>query len=431
MLIQFNFKNFKSFRDEVSLDLSATKITEHEEHIVEIANDKLLRVAAIYGANASGKSNVYNAFEYMTYYVLESFKFGDEDGRRRKKEEDYQKVIPFLFDENSRNQETTFEVFYVDNAEQTGKIYQYGFSLKDSEVVEEWLYSKAKTARNTYRTIFYRKSGEELEMNGFGKNHVENIKSALNKESLIVSLGAKLRIAKLKKVRDWFLENEVVNFGDPAENYFRSRMLPQGFVTSKDIQKNVVEYFSSFDESIQDFSVEEIPQEDGKETEKNYQIDTFNKMADSDKTVSISLSQESNGTLKMFALYPSLKEVLEHGAVLFVDELNARLHPLLVRNIILTFLSPEINTKNAQLIFTTHDVWQFSNELLRRDEIWMVDKKQDGASDLYSLVEFKDEEGIKIRRDEVNAKKYMTGSYGAIPALKPMKMLRGGTGDGE
>ena len=431
MLIQFNFKNFKSFRDEVSLDLSATKITEHEEHIVEIANDKLLRVAAIYGANASGKSNVYNAFEYMTYYVLESFKFGDEDGRRRKKEEDYQKVIPFLFDENSRNQETTFEVFYVDNAEQTGKIYQYGFSLKDSEVVEEWLYSKAKTARNTYRTIFYRKSGEELEMNGFGKNHVENIKSALNKESLIVSLGAKLRIAKLKKVRDWFLENEVVNFGDPAENYFRSRMLPQGFVTSKDIQKNVVEYFSSFDESIQDFSVEEIPQEDGKETEKNYQIDTFHKMADSDKTVSISLSQESNGTLKMFALYPSLKEVLEHGAVLFVDELNARLHPLLVRNIILTFLSPEINTKNAQLIFTTHDVWQFSSELLRRDEIWMVDKKQDGASDLYSLVEFKDEEGIKIRRDEVNAKKYMTGSYGAIPALKPMKMLRGGTGDGE
>ena len=431
MLIQFNFKNFKSFRDEVSLDLSATKITEHEEHIVEIANDKLLRVAAIYGANASGKSNVYNAFEYMTYYVLESFKFGDEDGRRRKKEEDYQKVIPFLFDENSRNQETTFEVFYVDNAEQTGKIYQYGFSLKDSEVVEEWLYSKAKTARNTYRTIFYRKSGEELEMNGFGKNHVENIKSALNKESLIVSLGAKLRIAKLKKVRDWFLENEVVNFGDPAENYFRSRMLPQGFVTSKDIQKNVVEYFSSFDESIQDFSVEEIPQEEGKETEKNYQIDTFHKMADSDKTVSISLSQESNGTLKMFALYPSLKEVLEHGAVLFVDELNARLHPLLVRNIILTFLSPEINTKNAQLIFTTHDVWQFSNELLRRDEIWMVDKKQDGASDLYSLVEFKDEEGIKIRRDEVNAKKYMTGSYGAIPALKPMKMLRGGTGDGE
>ena len=233
MLIQFNFKNFKSFREEVSLDLTATKITEHEDHVAEAANDKLLKVAAIYGANASGKSNVYDAFEYMTYYVDESFKFGDEEERRRKTGDAYLKVTPFLFDEKSRDEETTFEVFYVDNSEDTGKTYQYGFSLKNDEVVEEWLYSKAKTARNKYRTIFYRKKGEELEMNGFSKNHVENIKASLNKESLIVSLGSKLRIAKLKKVRDWFLSNEIVNFGDPAENFFLSRVLPEGFVDKK------------------------------------------------------------------------------------------------------------------------------------------------------------------------------------------------------
>ena len=112
MLIQFNFKNFKSFRDEVSLDLSATKITEHEDHVVDIANDKLLKVAAIYGANASGKSNVYDAFDYMSYYVTESFNFGDDEEGRRKKTVGYQKVTPFLFDDNSRNEETTFEVFY-------------------------------------------------------------------------------------------------------------------------------------------------------------------------------------------------------------------------------------------------------------------------------------------------------------------------------
>lgn len=359
---------FQAFRDEVSLDLSATKITEHEEHVVEIANDRLLKVAAIYGANASGKSNVYAAFEYMTYYVENSFKFGGEDENRRKTEEDYVMMPPFLFDEKSRMEETTFEVFYVDNAEESGKIYQYGFSLKGSEVVEEWLYSKAKTARNRYRTIFYRKKGEELEMNGFAKPHVENIKSALNKESLIVSLGA-----------------------------------------------------------IQDFDVEESAQKEEKEKYKNYEIASFHKMADSDEMASIPLEEESSGTLKMFALYPSLKEVLDSGAVLFIDELNARLHPLLVRNIILTFLSDEINTKNAQLIFTTHDVWQFTNELLRRDEIWLVDKGRDGASELYSLVEFKDEEGNKVRRDEALAKKYLTGSYGAIPALKPMEMLAGRT----
>ncbi len=279
MLVQFNFKNYKSFRDEASLDLSAAKITEHEEHVVEIANDRLLKVAAIYGANASGKSNVYAAFEYMTYYVVNSFKFGGEEESRRKMEEDYVKVTPFLFDEKSKEEETTFEVFYIDNAEESEKIYQYGFSLKGSEVMEEWLYSKAKTARNKYKAIFYRKKGEELEMNGFTKAHLENIKSALNKESLIVSLGAKLRIAKLKNVRDWFLKNEVVNFGDPAENFLRSKVLPEGFAESKKVQGNVIKYFSSFDEAIQDFGVEESASKEEKETYKNYEVDSFHKVA--------------------------------------------------------------------------------------------------------------------------------------------------------
>ena len=177
--------------------------------------------------------------------------------------------------------------------------------------------------------------------------------------------------------------------------------------------------------------MEELRQEDVKDAEKSYKIDTLHKMADSQKMASIPFKLESSGTLKMFALYPSLKEVLDHGGTLFIDELNARLHPLLVRNIILTFLDPEINTQNAQLIFTTHDVWQFSNELLRRDEIWLVNKNRDGVSELYSLADFKDEEGNKVRRDEALNKKYLTGNYGAIPALKPMKMLTGRSVDGE
>ncbi len=429
MLIQFNFKNYKSFRDEVSLDLSAARIKEHENHVVDIANDKLLKVAAIYGANASGKSNIYDAFEYMTYYVAESFNFGGEKDSRWKKVNNYPEATPFLFDEKSRYNETTFEVFYVDNAENSGKIYQYGFSLKKNEVVEEWMYSKAKTARNNYRTVFYRKKGEELEMNGFSKNHMENIKASLNQETLIVSLGSRLKIPKLKKVRDWFLNNDVLDFGNPTENFIRSKVLPEGFVDNKEVQKNVVKYFASFDESIQDFNIEKLAQYDEKDSGKNYRIDTLHKTTYSQEMSAIPLTMESSGTLKMFALYPSLKNVLDSGGTLFIDELNARLHPLLVRNIILTFLSPEINTHNSQLIFTTHDIWQFSNELLRRDEIWLVDKNTDGVSELYSLVDFKDEEGNKVRRDETLSKKYLTGSYGAIPALKPMTMLAGRTED--
>lgn len=431
MLIQFNFKNFKSFRDETSLDLSATKMTDHEDHVVEIANDKLLKVAAIYGANASGKSNVYDAFHYMSYYVVESFKFGGTEENRRKADSDYLKVTPFLFDEMSRNDETSFEVFYIDNSENSGKIYQYGFSLKNDEVVEEWLYYKTKTSRNNYRTVFYRKKDEELEMHGFLKSHIKNIKASINKEALIVSLGAKLRVEKLIKVRDWFLNNDIIDFGDPAENFFRSKVLPDGFADSKEVQGNVVKYFASFDEAIQDFNVEQQHQEDEKDTGKVYKINTLHKMTDSENMASIPLKQESSGTLKMFALYPSLKDVLDNGGTLFVDELNARLHPLLVRNIILTFLSPEINTQNAQLIFTTHDILQFTNELLRRDEIWLVDKNKDGISELYSLADFKDEDGNKVRRGEAILKKYLTGSYGAIPTLKPLKMLTGGTMNGK
>ena len=374
---------------------------------------------------------MYDAFDYMTYYVAESFNFGGEEDSRRKKENEYVKVVPFLFDEKSRKEETTFEVFYVDNAENSGRTYQYGFALKEDEVVEEWLYSKAKTARNNYRTIFYRKKGEELEMNGFSKNHVENIKVSLNKETLIVSLGSRLKIPKLKKIRDWFLNNEILDFGDPAENFFRSRVLPEDFVDSKEVQLNVVKYFASFDEAIKGFNVEKLQQEEEKDTGKRYKIDALHQMTNSQKMAAIPLKSESSGTLKMFALYPSLKDVLDNGGTLFIDELNARLHPLLVRNIVLTFLSPEINTQNAQLIFTTHDIWQFSNELLRRDEIWLVNKNRDGVSELYSLVDFKDEEGNKVRRDEALSKKYLTGNYGAIPALKPMKMLTGRAVDGK
>ena len=147
-------------------------------------------------------------------------------------------------------------------------------------------------------------------------------------------------------------------------------------------------------------------------------------MIDSDQTVSIPLQNESAGTLKMFALYPMLQDALSTGGVLFIDELNARLHPLLVRTFIITFLNPEINTKNAQLIFTSHDSCQLNGNMLRRDEIWFTEKDADGVSTLYSLADFIDENGAKIRKDENYERNYLSGKYGAIPSLKYFNMFK-------
>lgn len=422
LLIQFNFKNFKSFRDEVSLDMSATKISEHTDHVALISNDKFLKVAAIYGANGSGKSNLYEAFKYMRYYVINSFNFGGED--ENDKEILYKKPASFLFDKDSINEENTFEVFYVDNSDEKEQVYQYGFSILKDMVVEEWLYSKAKTQKE-YKTIFYRDKENNLDLSGIANNKHENIMTSLEKETLVVSLGSKLKVDKLKKVRDWFLKNVTIGFGEPTEDYIRSHTLPENFLGDKNVQKDVIKYINSFDESLQDFEVIEAMSDKDDAKNKSYVINVLHKIINSNDKMPISLKEESGGTLKMFALYPYLKKVLDNGGTLFIDELDSRLHPLLMRNIILTFLNPETNANNAQLIFTTHDVWHFSNDLLRRDEIWLIEKNNDGISSLYSLAEFKDDEGNKVRKDESYAKNYLTGFYGAIPSLKPLNILKG------
>ena len=419
MLIQFNFKNYKSFKDETILDLSAAKMTEYSERVVSVGSEKILPVAAIYGANASGKSNVYSAFEYMSKYVAYSFNYGDD-------EESYKaaRPAPFLFSNETENADTSFEVYFTVPGDKTEKVYNYGFCVSDDGVTEEWLNYKARTARN-FAPVFFREAATNtLDLSGLPKASRNNIEAALEKQVLVVSLGAKLRDTKCKQIRDWFLGNEFADFGDPVTSFFLHRRLPKGFVDDPQVRADVVKYFSSFDETIKDFRVEKVPSESSEEKENVYKISAIHNKIGSDQVAEIPLEDESAGTLKMFALYPELHEVLQNGGVYFVDELNARLHPLLVRNFILTFLNPDINTQHAQLVFTTHDTWQLSNQLLRRDEIWFTEKNDQGISTLYSLADFVDEDGTRIRKDENYEKNYLLGKYGAIPTLKSIGFIR-------
>lgn len=425
MLIQFNFSNYKSFRNDTSLDLTATKISEHNSRVVSIANDRILRIAAIYGANASGKSNVHDAFRFMTSYVLHSFAFGGDTPRTKRRQ---QFSRAFKFDKNTQNEKSTFEVFFIDQADSSLRSYQYGFSLKGTAIIEEWLYYKSKSARE-YRPVFYRNiENEQLDFDKIPQIQAENIRAALEPETLIVSLGAKLRMPRLRMIFDWFLNNEVIDFSNDVESLFRSNTLPENFVDDIDVQNKVVEFFNSFDESIAGFEVKKITFENDNDDDddggEKYIINAKHRIVNSNDFAVIPLQEESKGTLEMFSLFPFMQDVLNSGSVLFVDELNTKLHPLLVRNVILTFANPEINTKNAQLIFTTHDSWQLANNLLRRDEIWFTEKDLSGVSSLYSLADFVDEEGIKIRKDENYEKNYLLGKYGAIPTLKTIDFLR-------
>ncbi|WP_293727929.1 ATP/GTP-binding protein [uncultured Phascolarctobacterium sp.] len=417
MLMQFRFKNFKSFKDDTILDLSATKITEYVDRIVCVGNEKILPTAAIFGANASGKSNVIKAFRFMMNYVVNSFAFGGSLEDKKSNSPGIQQT-PFLFDIQSKEEVSSFEVYFVDHKSNSCKSYNYGFTLGKKGIVEEWLNSKAKTAR-AYKRIFYR-SPEELDLSGIPSKVKENIEIALEKETLVVSLGAKLKIAKLKMIRDWFYNNEVVDFGNPYENAVLSTFIPKKFVENEELQREVVSYLSTFDPSIIRINVEVM--KDNEEDIKHIKIDAVHRTLDGG-TATIPLKEESDGTLKMFSLYPALRSTLDIGGVLFVDELNARLHPLLVRNFIITFLNPEINKNHAQLIFTTHDSWQLSNNLLRRDEIWFTEKDNNGISSLYSLADFIDDDGSKIRKDASYEKNYLLGKYGAIPFLKSINML--------
>ena len=421
MLLQFNFKNFKSFRDDTTLDLTATKISEYGNHVVTVGNEKVLPVAAIFGANASGKSNVQEAFRYMTTYVVDSFGFGGERAGETGKSE-FLKPSPFLLDPESKDAESSFEVYFISSEETGAKSYNYGFSVNENGINEEWLNYRSKSSRGEYKRIFYRK-GNNPDLSGIDSRSRENLKIALEKETLIVSLGAKLKIPKLKLIRDWFLDNEIVDFGRPAENLFLSKRLPPDFVKNKNVQLNVVEYFSKFDPSIVGFETETIGT--GEDKPSKVKIDAVHRIIGSDKTAKIPLNLESAGTLKMFALYPMLQQVLKTGGVLFVDELNARLHPLLVRTFVITFLDPEKNPNHAQLIFTSHEPWQLNSNILRRDEVWFTEKAKDGVTTLYSLADFVDEDGTKIRKDENHEKNYLLGKYGAIPTMQHFDMFKG------
>lgn len=414
MLLQFYFSNYRSFEGEGILDMRASGSNELSSHIRNTLNEKVLPVTAIYGANASGKSSVFEAFQFMALCVLESLSFSDDDKKNPYK----LKVDSFKFSE-SREKPSEFEINYIDKKGKKELYYNYGFKIDNSGILEEYLTSNTKTGvkRNEdYTYIFKRERNQKLYLDSSIEKFRENLEISLKEKTLLVSLGAKLNIDEFIRVRTWFINTEVINFSNSLYGAFLENILPNNIIESEEVRKNLVSFINSFDDSIIDIEVEKISAIDENDKD-NYRVFTIHKSDKGTSTARISMNEESSGTKKMFSLYQTLLDVLEKGGVFFADELDIKLHPLLMRNILLTFTDKEKNSKNAQLIFTTHNTIYMDMDLLRRDEIWFVEK-DNGVSKLYSLDDITNEKGEKVRKDSNYEKHYLLGNYGAIPNLK-------------
>ena len=414
MLLQFYFSNYRSFEGEGILDMRASGSNELSSHIRNTLNEKVLPVTAIYGANASGKSSVFEAFQFMTWCVLESLSFSDDNKKNPYK----LKVDSFKFSE-SREKPSEFEINYIDKKGKKELYYNYGFKIDNSGILEEYLAFNTKTGvkrKEDYTYIFKRERNQKLYLDSSIEKFRENLEISLKDKTLLVSLGAKLNIDEFIRVRTWFINTEVINFSNSLYGALLENILPNNIIESEEVRKNLVSFINSFDDSIIDIEVEKISAIDENDKD-NYRVFTIHKSDKGTSTARISMNEESSGTKKMFSLYQTLLDVLEKGGVFFADELDIKLHPLLMRNILLTFTDKEKNPNNAQLIFTTHNTIYMDMDLLRRDEIWFVEK-DNGVSNLYSLDDITNEKGEKVRKDSNYEKHYLLGNYGAIPNLK-------------
>ncbi|WP_370476128.1 AAA family ATPase [Tamlana flava] len=424
MIIQFAIKNYRTFKERAVLSFIASnydKDTRENENICY--NHKfglrLLKSAVVYGANASGKSKLMDAFAFMRHYVINSSKEGQKG--------DEIDVYPFKLSSETENQPSEFEIIFIYKDVQ----YRYGFEATKNKVVSEWLFYKPKTKEIE---LFYRDNNHfDTHSRSFSKGKAVIKEGLVRDNALLISVAAQFNDKTSINVLDWFKRLKALS-GLNESGY-------QGYTMSKTedpIHKaKILDLLKAADLGIRDIQlqkldIDKLPKDMPKEIRDKIRQDVneekaeyisdvltthkkYNAKGRSIGNVSFSLEDdESSGTRKYFALTGPILDVIENGYTLVIDELDSKLHPNLVCKIVSLFNSKELNPKNAQLIFNTHDTNLLSTGLFRRDQIWFTDKNKYGEAKLYSLADFKSDEVKKTESFEDN---YIRGKYGAVPFL--------------
>jgi predicted ATPase len=430
MLIEFTVGNFRSFRDLQTLSMVAAPIKSKdsaldENTVIQMTNNpNLLTSAAIYGANASGKSNLIQALAFMKYFVINSPKETKATGGIN--------VEPFRLHNGTVEQPSHFEIVFIED----GKRYRYGFKVSKERVLSEWLYfvPSAREAR------LFEREGADITIGSYFKEG-RGLEQNTRPNALFLSIVAQFNGPQAQKLVSWFRRLGIISgVDDMGMMPFTLMQLVEG-----EYSQAIRDLICRLDLGIGDLQVEkrsvgskpnlpdEMPDEirqafltimNASDTE-GLAIHTLHTQYDDEGNPTgqelFDLDEhESEGTQKLFAMSGPLLDTLQEGDALVVDELDARLHPLMTREIISLFNHKATNPNGAQLIFNTQDTNLLDNTLFRRDQIWFVEKDKQGASHLYSLAEF------KVRNDKDYERGYIQGRYGAVPYLSHIQTIVSG-----
>lgn len=402
MLIRFSFKNFKSFKDENCLDMEATSLKEHEYNVAKIDNGEYLKVSAIYGANSSGKTNVLQAFDYMKNRILVS------DDSKKNSPIDEENIYSFMINDEPIALE-------VEILAKSNRIYKYGFELVKDNIISEWLYKKRV---NKFYSIFERENNNVT----MKTNKIVGL-SNIDEKTLFLNIYSKIDKDNedFANVYYWFMNSNYLDLGNPDFERIIDKRVSFKILTDKNYKKELLKFIKTFDAGIEDINTIQDSVEAVKNNNGIVDIKVTHKGENGEeKTLPFYL--ESNGTRKMFYLFDVFMDALKNGMILFVDELDTKLHPLLTRYIINLFHNSNTNKGNGQLIYSTHDTVNLNKETFRRDEIWFAEKDKYGISTIYSLADYKIND-VKVRNDATYNKDYLSGRYGAIPVLEDFNIV--------
>jgi AAA15 family ATPase/GTPase len=424
MLIEFKVSNFRSIREEQTFSLVAGNVDKDltscviDRDLPGLSGVRFLKGAAIYGANASGKSNIIEAISYVTDFVLRSatkIHPGDPTGAQ-----------PFKLDREFAAKPSEFEITFV--AE--GDRYVFGFSVTPTRVVEEYLvaYPKGVPQRWYQRTFNATKNSYDWAKPSTSFKQDKSLQDKTRENSLFLSVGPQFNHAQLTQVFNWFKKSvRFIHLSADA-------MLHPGFTADLIVKpthhERILNLLRSADIGVADaqvketeISIEELRQNVPPSVLARLEKDGLTK---SQKLVEISLThkadgidpvaldfeeEESAGTRRFFSLVGPWTDILDNGYTVFVDEIETSLHPILVKELLKLLLCSKNNPKGAQVVFTTHNPVLLDGALMRRDQIWFTEKSPAGATHLYPLTDY------QPRKDEALAKGYLAGRYGAIPFM--------------